>query len=238
MKTNIVMLVKNRWRLTAQALTSLYQHTAMNEFNLTFIDDASSPSESLHWEGYVDGKSNATILRIEKSHGITGQARNLGVYWSEKYFGRGDYLYLSDNDVYFTDNWLGVMRDMMSHCNVAVLGGGNHPFLKPNGEMGQTLQGHIGCVAGNYTVTTHDAIAGYTHLMRWETWDKYGPHDAHAPGTSQSEDYKFCQDIIKDGGVVGSVFPEVVYACGLTNTSGQPAIGADQMPRYLGIVQQ
>lgn len=65
--------------------------------------------------------------------------------------------------------------------------------------------------------------------MRWETWDKYGPLDAHASGVGQSEDYAFCQKIIQDGGKVGSIYPRCVLNCGLTNSFGQPSVGADFM---------
>ena len=65
--------------------------------------------------------------------------------------------------------------------------------------------------------------------MRWSTWDKHGPLDAHAKGVGQSEDWKFCQSIIADGGCVGSVYPRVVFNCGVTNSLGQPSPGAEQM---------
>ena len=70
-------------------------------------------------------------------------------------------------------------------------------------------------------------------MMRWEMWDKYGPLDAHAVGPGQSEDWKFCQDIIKDGGLVGSLQPHLVFNCGITNSLGDDSPGADQMQAQL-----
>ena len=69
--------------------------------------------------------------------------------------------------------------------------------------------------------------------MKWDIWDEYGPQDAHAPGVCQSEDWKFCQDIIQDGGRVGSIYPRVVLNCGITNSMGEKAPGWDVMLKDL-----
>jgi len=244
--TNIVMLVKDRWTLTLQAFNSLYRHTAPDEFTLTIIDDDSSipVHRALRtWVAAPMHYKNAALLQINRSKAITGQARNLGVYWSEKYFGRGEFLYLSDNDVYFRPHWLETLIAVMhSSSQWGVVAGSTHPFhgrnythetyFANNDSAPPHLRGQA------VQVFEHDAVSGYSHLMRWETWDKYGPLDARAPGTGQSEDFKFCQQIIQAGGRVGSVWPEVVYACGLTDTFGKPAVGADKMHRYPGVIQE
>lgn len=235
---NVVMLVKNRSSLTEQALTSLITHT-VGDFNLTIVDDESIRSDKIsnHLRVLYPGL-DCTVLRINNSRGITGQARNLGIYFAEKYWGRGDWLYLSDNDVYFTEGWDEKLIGLLCAAELAsgttgrpilgVLAGSTHPFHGAN---------HIWKLP-ECTLHTHDAVSGYSQLMRWKTWDKYGPLDAHAPGIRQSEDFAFCQKIIKDGGVVGSIDPPVVYDCGLTDTFGNPAIGVEQIPRYEGIIQE
>ncbi len=234
MVINVVMLVKNRSSLTEQALTSLIAHTA-GDFNLTIVDDESTRSDKISmFLRVVFPSLDCTVLRINNSRGITGQARNLGVYWAEKYWGRGDWLYLSDNDVYFTEGWdkkmIKAFESEYIQPVLKLLGGSTHPFHGVNKAI--TLG------SNNSSISTHDAVSGYSQLMRWEIWDKYGPLDAHAPGIRQSEDFAFCQKIIKDGGVVGSIDPPVVYDCGLTDTFGNPAIGVEQIPRYEGIIQE
>jgi len=221
MITNIVMLTKDRWELTIQSLTTLYRNTNEADFNITIIDDGSNEISQAALHGFLDAKkSNVAMLRIENSQGVTGRARNLGVYWSEKTFGRGEYLYLSDNDVYFLPKWLNELTSFFyffPESNFRLVGGWNHPFLNPHTEV-------RGC-----GVYSHDAIAGASQLMRWETWDKYGPLVANAPGTCQGEDWLFCQKIIEDGGKVGSIYPRVVLNCGITNSEGKPAQGPDVM---------
>lgn len=221
MKVNIVMLVKDRQTLTVQALDTLFRTTPIDLFNLTVIDDESD------WPvHYVTGMSNACCLRIHRSKGITGQARNLGIYFAERYWGRGDYLYLSDNDMYFTPHWLERLIEAFEisqrRRNVALIGGWNHPFLQPKDQP------------ANYSnVYLHDVVTGASQLMRWETWDKYGPLDAHAKGVGQSEDWAFCQKIINNGGHVASVYPRVIANVGLTNSFGKSSPGADEMVKEL-----
>lgn len=231
MKANIVMLTKNRIKLLYQTLRTLYQNTPESLFTLTLVDDASTVPvmHTMNESGrLLREHSNAAVLRIENSKGITGQNRNLGVYWSEKYFGRGDYLYLSDNDLYFTPGWLkDIEVAFVGSDPYQLVGGWNHPYMQPK-PSAFSFNGDF-----KFAFRLHDAVTGSSSLMRWETWDKYGPHDAHAPGVCQSEDYAFCQKIIKDGGMVGSIYPRVLFNCGVTNSMGQPAPGADVMTAEL-----
>lgn len=235
MKVNIIMLTRNRRKLFLQSMDTLYENTPNELYNLTVIDDQSTVEKQTAANEpplaeALTGSTNACSLRIGHSKGITGQARNLGVYWAEKYWGRGDFLYLSDNDLYFTPRWLEKLVDAFEdpRCQpvLKLMGAWNHPFLQPTWKSGQWPDKPI-------SVATHDAVAGASQLMRWETWDKYGPNDAHAPGVGQSEDWKFCQDIIKGGGKVGSVYPRLAFNCGVTNSLGQPSPGADEMLQEL-----
>jgi GT2 family glycosyltransferase len=229
MIVNVVLLVHNRHMLTHQTLRTLYRHTPMDLFNLTICDDESAiPTKPLRPEH----KANFVSLRIDNSKHITGMARNLGVYFAEKYWGRGDYLYLSDNDVFFTPYWLG---KLINHADampdVKVWGGWNHPYLQPTPlEKSSSM---YPAAFDDMRFAFHDAITGASQLMRWETWDRHGPLTANAPGVCQSEDWEFCQRIVKDGGRVGSIYPRVAFNCGLTNSFGKPAVGADVMLKEL-----
>lgn len=225
MKVNIVMLVKDRPQLTLQAVRTLRRNTPSELFNLTITDDGSRHHKE--WSEWETPPNECSLEIGYPGCGITGQARNLGIYWAEKYWGRGDYLYLTDNDMYFTPLWLETLTDTYRDIRpeFKVIGGWNHPFLQPHTKAEWRNRDVIFC--------THDAVAGASQLMRWETWDKYGPLDAHAKGVGQSEDWKFCQDIIKGGGRVGSIYPRVVFNCGVTNSYGQPSPGADIMTREL-----
>lgn len=224
MIANICMIAKDRPRLTQQALESLKKNTHPGSYNLTVIDDASEMAVDRHWTG-----ENGTVYRLAESQGIVGFVRNFSIDIAERHWGRGDILYLSDNDIYFQPNWLEKMIRSFETCEphgLRVLGGVRHPYHG------------INLKSDDAPVVITDAVAGYSHLMRWETWDKYGLFDAHTQGVCQSEDFAFCQKIIKDGGLVGYIEPGVIYNCGLTNSLGQPAVGGEAFPRVEGIIQE
>jgi glycosyltransferase involved in cell wall biosynthesis len=95
---NLTMLVRNRPRLTRQALNSLI---ATPDCNITVLDDRSDEETVQVLKSYP---SMIYALRNEWQIG-TGELRNKVINASAAYFGRGDYLYLSDNDVRFTMHW-------------------------------------------------------------------------------------------------------------------------------------
>jgi glycosyltransferase involved in cell wall biosynthesis len=76
---------------------------------------------------------NGCVRGTVKSYG-TGKARNSAIHYSEKCFGRGDYLYLSDNDVFFHPAWLETLiacYGIAEASGIKVLGAYNHPFHQP-----------------------------------------------------------------------------------------------------------
>lgn len=240
--TNIVFLVKNRLKLTEQGLKSLYDHTDRTQFNLTIVDDASDDFRVRDLLASYADTSNATLIRIEKSAGVLSRAKNIGVAWSEQTFGRGDWLYLSDCDVFYTDAWLDKLTDLAAGTeggNFRLWGGQIHPFHKP------VARGSTGCMYlhGNIVSsewTEHSVLDGPSWLMRWETWGNCGPFDRNtAPGVCQSEEYPFCHRLtsiggtaefnenttIYHGGRIGVIQPHVVHHTGVTQTDGKPAPG-------------
>jgi glycosyltransferase involved in cell wall biosynthesis len=234
---NVVMLVRERWPLTKQALSSLALNT-QTDFTLTLVDDASTQETKellADWVETVD--VNAQLIRNEVG-GCTGKARNQGVEAARK-FGTDNLLYLSDNDVYFMPKWdqaiLAAHKLWGSY--VKVTGGGCHPFLQPNmtSSNGFSLPTKPDV---RYQMTYRDAVSGYSWLIDWKTWDKYGPLDAHAQGVRQSEDWAMCQKIIKAGFRVGSILPEVVLHTGLRDTFGERPPGWELIERVQGVLYE
>lgn len=135
---------------------------------------------------------------------------------------RSKYLYIFDNDVFFTKGWLTTLINAYeAHRETfKILAGGIHPFLQP--RIGESIEG----------ITSHDALSGWSWLMDYEVWDKYGKLADNALGTGQSEDWEYCQRIRNDGYKVGCINPQVIAHCGLTNTEGNRIVGYDES-RYL-----
>ncbi len=259
----------SRPRLLEQTLRTLYENTPTDQFTLAIIHDgpsdfvtdfgeasdscirrilARSTSPDVWWSKQV------SILEITPATYVTGRLKNLGAYWSEKQFGRGEWLLFIDDDVAFVPGWLEKMTITMITCQsqamketspvLGVLGGNRHPYHGVNEEWVLPYEGQSVIAERNVvlscpifsSVQITDAVAGYSMLMRWGTFDKYGPFDSWAKGISQSEDFSFARRIVDDGGKVGYIHPPVLYHTGVTNSSGQPATGAEKIERVPGIL--
>jgi GT2 family glycosyltransferase len=219
------MLVRDRPRLTDQALESIYNHSVPGHYTLTIVDDGSLPVTR---KLLVD-RTNTVVCHFSRSIGILGFLRNIGTQVSEKVFGRGNWLCFLDNDVAVFEHWLANMIEIASCPGAHLLGGQRHPYHKPNQRL---------VYATGRCVEETDAVAGYSMFMSWDTWDRFGPFDANAKGIGQSEDWAFSQRVKKGGGIVGYIHPPVLAHCGLTNTDSKPATGHEAFERFPGLIYE
>ncbi len=238
MKVNIVIPCHNRWELTKQTLDSLFANTPIDLYDLWVIDDVSAEEDRQKMIEYHTTHKFNLILNPENI-GPAASRNETCKLITEKGL-RGDYLYHSDNDVYFSTNaltnWLQQLVDIYKdlqkqNTGVKLLGASCHPYLQDNYQIQVT--------PGFGIVGVKDAVSGYSQLMTWDTWDKYGPFSDSNRDAEQkimgSEDWAFCQDIIKDGFKVASVRPELVVPCGRTNTYGNPATGHETFKQVEGV---
>lgn len=230
--TNIIMLVRDRLRLTLQSIESLYANTPIKDFTICIVDDDSTDFRVKKYLRSLS-KSNLSLLEVQNSGHVLAQLKNIGVAWSEQRFGRGGFLYLSDGDVFFTPGWMEALTDcaQASEREGFLLWGGQiHPFhrqILPD-RGGVYSSGSVLSLDGlrNCNWTEHSILDGPSWLMRWDTWDRYGPLDRTcAPGVCQSEEYPFCERLKAGGGRIGVIHPHVVIHTGLTNSAGQDAPG-------------
>ena len=220
--TNIVMLIgPGRYRLTQQALESLGAHTDRSSISLTLVlDEVDFRTEYCckNVIDFVNGWPQATMLKVSRSGHTLSQLKNIGVAWSEQRFGRGDWLYISDSDVYFTDGWLEKLTafaESTESDDYRLWGGQIHPF-------------HASGVQVNGKAYLQ-VLDGPSWLMRWGGWDHWGPFDrTTAPGVCQSEEYPFCERLLNSHGRIGVIHPHCVFHCGITNSNGHPAPGWEE----------
>lgn len=227
---DIIIPVHNRPELTKQTIDSLYAHTDKDLFRLYVVDDLSNDET----KKVLKELQRTYVFRLFTNDENIGPAasRNEVCEYITLRKKRGGLLYHSDNDVYFKEGWLPVLIKAYASIEregIRLLGGGCHPYLQNNSTVRYI----------DFTVGIKDAVSGYSQLMTWDTWDKYGPFD-EGQGSQKikimgSEDWAFCQRIIQDGYKVGSIEPELVIATGKTNTYGQPATGAETFKEVEGI---
>lgn len=235
---DIVLPVHNRWKMTKQTLDSLFAHTDKADFNLYVIDDGSDPHDRELLKSYWAKHEVDFQLYVNDQAIAPGPSRNKACADITKHNWRSQYLYHSDNDVYFTAGWLLKLIRTFELVNkktnnqVKLLGGGCHPYQQNNSVIDDWTQ--------MWRVGVKNAVSGYSQLMTWETWDKYGPFEEDMRGAQVkimgSEDWAFCQRIVKDGFLCCSVEPELVIHCGKTNTYGNPATGNETFKHIEGII--
>ena len=236
-KVNIVLVTNfSRRNLLAQTLRTLYENTPEDQFNLTIVCDGFPSEADLITIGQ---RENSTVISEWPPCHIIGRLKNLGAYWSEKQVGRGEWLCFIDDDMAFFPGWLTAITGRFPHVEkfgqpIRIIGGIRHPFHQVTANAYSSDSTMMNPDKESVEIT--DAVAGYCHFMRWSTWDKFGPYDAHAKGTGQSEDWKLCNDIVKADGRVGYIHPPVMAHCGITNSNGNPILGGDLIERVPGVL--
>jgi glycosyltransferase involved in cell wall biosynthesis len=211
---NICMLVKDRPRLTEQALASLIENTAMDH-TLTIVDDGSGVETKELLRKFIWKCPMAGI--VGKLSSGPGVARNAGIIACEKAFDKDGYLYLCDNDCYFLPGWdtaLLAAWPIAKQMGFKALGGYAHAYQQP--------------ISTQNGINELAALGLLSWLMDWETWDKYGPFDP-SPDINGSEDWLYSQKIRRDGFKVGALAEPVIINCGATSSNGKPCPGASTL---------
>jgi glycosyltransferase involved in cell wall biosynthesis len=213
---NFTMQVRDRFRLTKQALESLAA-SGLDGMTVTILDDRSQDDTRYFVLGFCL-QLGWHYVRNDTPLG-TGQLRNLVIAESEKRWGRGDYLAPHDNDVFFKPGWLVklIQHYQWTHSHgFRMLGAYGHPYHIPLDRV----------AFGNVCVDEVQALATQSTFMDWKTWDKYGPYcDTPVDKTCQSEDVDFTNKIRAGGYKLGVVTPHLIHATALKNTFGEPGPG-------------
>lgn len=222
---NVTLLVCNRPRLTQQALWSLGSVDG-DVMTVTVSEDAKCDPETqkVLSDWYQSNPKNKHLCGHTAEYG-TGSLRNQVIGASEKYFGRGSYLYLSDNDVFFYPAVFEKLVPIYEYAwtlGFKVLGAYNHPYHLPVNSI-PVYGGGTEIIS---RVEEVQALALQSMLMKWEVWDQFGPFNETPIGrVCMGEDVDFCHKITKAGGKLGRVNPPLVVNTGITNSFGEKIPG-------------
>ena len=228
----VTMLVKDRPRLAEQALRTLRENTSV-PWNLVIVDDASGPETVSVLDHFMDEQQHravcVSVAEGDAPHGSVGALRN---YAALEAAGRGDWLYLSDNDVAFEPGWVEVLLEARRLFPAfKVLGGYNHPYNQP---FAFTYPFEF--AGKTYTIGECNAVGTASWLLDWPTWDAFGPFAENGRGPNDSSDWAFCQRVRAAGYKCGVVLPMVVRNCGRTSSDGKLCPGADLIADMPGLV--
>ncbi len=238
---NIILPILNRPTHTKQCLQSLYESTPKELFTLTVIDDGS------------DMDTKILLAELKKKYGFEHIVRSIGDSRGPGYSrnegaksvkNRGKYIYHCDNDVYYKAGWLEkliAVYESVSKHRVALLGASCHPYLQNNARIlvvaPHSING-INVASDMFDVGIKDAVSGYSQLMTWEIWDRFGEfhtQEGLEKKTGRSDDWEYCQRINQAGLLCGSVEPELIVPCGKTDTYGDPAVGQETFKNPEGV---
>src|SRR5271166_4357573 len=132
---NFTMQVRDRFRLTKQALESLAA-SSPDRYSVTVLDDRSQ-DETRDFVMAWCARYGARYIRNDEPLG-TGQLRNMVMEESRYYFGQGDYVAPHDNDVFFKPLWLDTLiqcYEVAQTYRFRLMGAYGHPYHHPIAEI-------------------------------------------------------------------------------------------------------
>src|SRR5262249_35115482 len=129
---DVVMLAQNRRKLTQQAIQSLRKNTS-SEWKLTIVDDGSELLTAALIKSWPGLDARIQVVRHDSPQG-PGPARNAGIKAADAR-GRGDWLYLCDQDCFFLPEWDQALVNawpVADEFGFRVLAGYVHPYNQTN----------------------------------------------------------------------------------------------------------
>lgn len=205
---SIIVLVHNRPELTRQTLDSL--HTTLSTTKVDHEVICVDNNSDLSTQKILEKFEFHHFIRLPQNTGV-GRGKNAGVAKA-----KGDYLYISDNDIYFYPKWLDTLvKAAQVFPEAKIIGAFRHP--------------NHGCPAPierkDMVFEPSDQQVGSSWFLSRQTWEKFGPLLEDVP--VGSDDVHFCNQVTASGALVGSIHPYKVFHCGLHNTSGEWSPGGE-----------
>lgn len=187
MKTSLISLSYNKLEETTKPfLKSLYENTNPEDFELIFIDNASTDGTAEYLKEFAQKYNNIKLILNDENLGYS-KANNQGLKIAS-----GDYIGLLNNDIYLTEGWLEkTIKAIDSYENVGLLSPRiNHPKdkgINTNNLKDEAIR--IPLLFGNdYLKTFRPDFCCV--FMKKEVFEKVGYLDeAFTPAWYEDDDY-------------------------------------------------
>lgn len=228
---NFTMLTHSRPKHTFQALSSLSPDSNIKVLVRCdrFLDEGMR--DVLDAWSQKNAIPQRVVYYTTKLAG-TGEARNDVIATSKQVYGQCDYLYLSDDDVFFFPHALEKMIPIYEYAKqigFAVLGAYNHPYHIPVADFQMPGPGNEAI-----RIQQVQALALQSMLMSWDVWDAYGPFVETPVGkVRMSEDVAFTNKITQAGLKIGVISPALVVNTGLTDSFGEKIPGWEMVAKQV-----
>lgn len=200
----------NRYNLLKQTIESLFKNSVRDIYPIVVDDNSDDEITNNYLKELSDGKKiKLCKMRIRSGPGV---CKTYGASIAPN----SEYLYFSDNDVYFEEGWNEKLLSALAfNQEIGILGGSRHP--------------HHGVYISENGLDFSDQQVGYTMLMRKSVWNDIGPYDRGELGEYGVEDTEICNRCRALGLKIASLKQEVIVHCGLTHIEGTNTAGVEEM---------
>ena len=210
---NVILISSlKRQDLLRQSLKSLEANSSswFAGHHLTIVLDGMVNAVTTdYWNNEVSAN---TVIQCAISHGASA-ARNIGAASIRKHTRQRHVMFL-DDDVWMAPGWDDRLGTLLNYQRTSICSPYGHPFNQEEEIPGITY--------ARFPLV----ISSVAMAMSWEAFDRFGPWDEPG-GPGASEDYALCMRAKAADYGFASTYPHACLHTGLTNSKGEPIVGAD-----------
>jgi len=207
-KFSVVFPCHNRINLVKQTLNSLIKNTPRELIEIIVVDDDSTDGTK-EWLKEQEKLGNIDTLIDSVGHSC-GFSKNIGMKYATC-----DYVYISDSDMYFGEDWYKDLIRIYPQLPPIILGALGHPYWR-------TLKSYK---VSDLEIQLVEQQPGNSWMISKDIWYKCGPL---LEGVKYGEDdTEFCNRAKRQSIFIGHITSSVLH-CGIKRSDGSTTYGAEE----------
>lgn len=207
-KFSVVFPCHNRINLVKQTLNSLIKNTPRELIEIIVVDDDSTDGTK-EWLKEQEKLGNIDTLIDSVGHSC-GFSKNIGMKYATC-----DYVYISDSDMYFGEDWYKDLIRIYPQLPPIILGTLGHPYWR-------TLKSYK---VSDLEIQLVEQQPGNSWMISKDIWYKCGPL---LEGVKYGEDdTEFCNRAKRQSIFIGHITSSVLH-CGIKRSDGSTTYGAEE----------